>query len=92
VVLMDLQYTQAMVDKIVASKDMVSRIAAAAENAGVNVFRRFDLMQRWVDGDHIPIADLQDGGNLHTGEWATDCITRALFDAIRLKVAPEGTT
>ena len=92
VVLMDLQYTQAMVDKIEASKDMVLRIATKAENAGVNVFRRFALMQRWVDGDHIPIGDLQDGGNLHTGEWATDCITRALFDAIRLKVAPEGTT
>jgi hypothetical protein len=94
VVLMDLQYTQAMVDKIVASKDMVARIAAAAENADadVNVFRRFALMQRWVDDDHVPIGDLQEGGNLHTGEWATDCITRALFDAIRLAVAPDGTT
>ena len=35
VVLMDLQYTQAMVDKIEASKDMVLRIATKAEIAGV---------------------------------------------------------
>ena len=54
VVLMDLQYTKAMADKLAASEDMVSRIAAAADNAGVNVFRRFALMQRWVDGQ-IPI-------------------------------------
>jgi lysophospholipase L1-like esterase len=96
VVMMDLQYTQAMVDKIEASKDMVSRIAAKAENANadVNVFRRFALMQRWVDGDHIPIGDLEDGGDthLHTGEWATDCVTRALFDSIKLALAADGTT
>jgi hypothetical protein len=93
VVLMDLQYTQAMVDKLAASRDMVSRISNAAEKAEVNVFRRFALMQRWVD-DHIPIGDLEDGASshLHTGEWATDCVTRALFDAIRLAVAADGTT
>jgi len=94
VVLMDLQYTQAMVDKIEASKDMVLRISTAAEKAEINVFRRFALMQRWVEANHIPIGDLEDGADthLHTGEWATDCVTRALFDAIRLAVAPDGTT
>jgi hypothetical protein len=93
VVLMDLQYTQAMVDKIEASKDMVSRISAAAEKANVNVFRRFALMQRWVD-DHIPIGDLEDGADahLHTGEWATACITQTLSDAIQVAVAVDGTT
>jgi lysophospholipase L1-like esterase len=93
VVLMDLQYTQAMVDKIEASKDMVSRISAAAEKANVNVFRRFALMQRWVD-DHIPIGDLEDGADdhLHTGEWATACITQALFGAIQVAVTADGTT
>jgi len=89
-VLMDLQYTQAMVDKLDAARDMVSRIAKAAEKAEVNVFKRFALMERWV-GDHIPIGELQDG-DLHTGEWATNCITRALFEAIMRAVAPEGTT
>ena len=93
VVLMDLQYTQAMVDKIEASKDMVSRISSAGDKANVNVFRRFALMKRWVD-DQIPIGCLEDGASshLHTGEWATDCTTRALFAAIERAVAEDGTT
>jgi acyl-CoA thioesterase I len=53
VVLMDLQYTTAVVkpEKIAFAEQMVSLIATAAENANVNVFRRFALMRRWsVDG------------------------------------------
>jgi len=93
VVLMDLQYTPAMVKKIKASEDMVSLISAAGEKAKVNVFKRFALMKRWV-GDHIPIEELDDGvdPHLHTGEWATRCITQALYDAIMRAVAPAGTT
>jgi hypothetical protein len=80
VVLMDLQYTQAMVDKLEASEDMVSRISVAAERAKVNVFRRFALMRRWVDDHVAQIGDLEDGADshLHTGEWATNCVSKAL--------------
>ena len=58
-----------------------------------NVFRRFALMRRWVE-DNIPICDLEDGADahLHTGEWATNCLTEALFDAIMQAVKAEGTT
>jgi len=92
-VLMDLQYTLAMVKKLKASEDIVSVISAAGEKAKVNVFKRFALMQRWV-GDHIPIDELDDGvePHLHTGEWATRCIAQALFDAIELALAAEPTT
>ena len=93
VVLMDLQYTKALVCKIGAStvpklplsEDMVSRIAAVAEGADpkVNVFRRFALMRRWVDAG-IPLDSMDDQGNdrLHTSKWATDCVARALSEAI----------
>jgi acyl-CoA thioesterase-1 len=83
VVLMDLQYTRAITgpDKLGSSLDMVSRISAAAEKANVNVFRRFALMQRWVQ-DKIPIEELDDGGQLHTSEWATACVSQVLFDTI----------
>ena len=80
----------AMVDKLDNARDMVSRIAKAADKAEVNVFKRFALMERWVS-DHIPIGELQDG-DLHTSEWATNCITGALVEAIMRAVAPEGTT
>ena len=81
VVVMDLQYTRALVDKIELSRTMVSRIADAAETAKVNVFHRFALMQRWHEAD-IPLAELDDGGQLHTSEWATKCVALALSEAI----------
>ena len=87
VVLMDLQYTTAVVkpDKIKSAEDMVARIAAAAENAHVNVFRRFALMRRWCCEDGIPIAELidpSDPDQLHMSDWATNCLTQALVGAI----------
>jgi acyl-CoA thioesterase-1 len=93
VILMDLQYTRAMTDKLKASEEMVAFIAAAAEIAKVNVFQRFALMRRWVD-DKIPISVLEDGADnhLHTSEWATGCVAEALSDAIVRAVKAEGTT
>jgi acyl-CoA thioesterase I len=93
VILMDLQYTRAMTDKLEASEEMVAFIAAAAKVANVNVFRRFALMRRWVD-DKIPISALEDGADnhLHTGEFATGCVAEALADAIERAVKAEGST
>jgi hypothetical protein len=93
VVLMDLQYTKAMIEKpgpcdpvkLPLSEDMVSKIAAAAAGAKqqVNVFGRFALMKSWVDSG-IPLESMDDQGadNLHTSKWATNCVTQALFEAI----------
>jgi acyl-CoA thioesterase-1 len=94
VVLMDLQYTQAMIDKLKASEDMVALISAAAAKAKVNIFQRFALMRRWVDDKVVQIGDLDDGvaPHLHTGEWGTNCITQALCGAIEQAVAAEATT
>jgi acyl-CoA thioesterase I len=87
VVLMDPQYTTALVnpDKIEFAEQMVSLISAAAEKAQVNVFRRFALMRRWCLQDGIPIAELidpTDDSQLHMSDWATNCVTQALFGAI----------
>jgi len=49
VVLMDLQYTPAVVtpdEQLRRAEDMVARRAAAADNAGVNLFPRFAQMRR----------------------------------------------
>jgi acyl-CoA thioesterase-1 len=87
VVLMDVQYTTAVVnpDKIALAERMVSLISAAAAKADVNVFRRFALMRRWCVEDGIAIADLidpADPSQLHMSDWATDCVTQALDGAI----------
>jgi acyl-CoA thioesterase-1 len=88
VVLMDLQYTTAVVkpEKIKFAEQTVAMIAAAAEKAGVNVFRRFALMRRWCVDGGIPIAELidpTDPSQLHMSDWATNCVTQALYGAIK---------
>jgi acyl-CoA thioesterase I len=88
VVLMDLQYTQAMVDKILLAEDIEGRILAAAQAARVNIFQRWALMKRWCIQDGIPLADMDDGGGLHTSDWVTGCITQALFEAIKTAPLP----
>ena len=95
VVLMDLQYTTAVIklEKRVFADLMVKLISAAADKAGVNLFRRFALMERWVLKDGIDIDKLirdGDGERLHMSEWATGCVTQALCDAILN--APAATT
>lgn len=97
VVLMDLQYTPAVVDKgkLALSEELVRRIAVAAEAAGVNVFRRFALMQHWVDVEKIPIDRLVRAGDpdhLHMSEWATGCVSAALFESINKELQAAGVT
>jgi acyl-CoA thioesterase-1 len=93
VVLMDLQYATAVVvpdEKKRFAIDMVARISAAAETAGVNVFRRFALMQHWNLEDGIAMEKLirqDDPNRLHMSDWATNCITQALYEAI-IKARP----
>ena len=88
VVLMDLQYATAVVvpdEKKRFAVDMVNRISAAAEKAGINVFRRFALMQHWNLVNGIAMEDLirrDDPNHLHMSDWATNCVTQALYEAI----------
>jgi len=87
VVLMDLQYTAALVSdpaKLKLSEDIENRIAKVAANANVNLFTRWELMKTWCRVDNVALAELDDKGefNLHMSEWATACMTQALHDAI----------
>jgi len=92
-VLMDLQYTTALTipDKIGLATKIEEVILKAADQAKVNVFRRWDLMKKWVDDGVATIADLTDPADtfaqLHMSEWATACVSRALVGAI-LKAPP----
>jgi acyl-CoA thioesterase-1 len=94
VMLMDLQYTRALVDdgNLTCSGKMERRILTAANDAGVNVFRRWALMQSWCGRNNITIENMDDGQKLHLSEWATDCVTNALFRAIEQKVVAEWVT
>lgn len=84
VVLMDLQYTKAMVDQLALSEQIEQRIVDVAARANVNLFKRWDLMKTWHEDDGVPLEQLDDAQapNLHMSDWATACMTEALFHAI----------
>jgi acyl-CoA thioesterase-1 len=103
VILMDLQFTHEMVrlnaksfadghvgpdgTRMGFADDIELRIARAAAAAGVNVFRRWALMKRWYE-DGVPLAQMDDGGGLHTGEWSTKWVSIALDRAIGNAAGP----
>jgi lysophospholipase L1-like esterase len=93
VVLMDLQYAPAMLqpNTTALAETMVSLIAAEAEKAGVNVFRRFALMKRWRREKGIlfnRLIDPSDDSQLHQSEWSSRCVAQALAGAIIEAVEP----
>jgi hypothetical protein len=94
VVMMDLPYTTAltMKERMGLSMEVQKIILDAAAKAKVNVFRRWDLMKKWVDGGVTTIEDLtdplDDQNHLHMGEWATACVSNALFRTIMAAPPP----
>jgi acyl-CoA thioesterase-1 len=87
VILMDSQYTTAVVtdEKKPLSDRMVKRISELADDAGVDVFRRWALMQPW----HVAMRELvdpADGLQLHLSNWATQNVTEVLFEQIKRMV------
>jgi acyl-CoA thioesterase-1 len=93
VILMDSQYTTAVVtdEKKPLSEKMVKRISDLAEAAGVDVFRRWALMQPW----HVAMRELvdpADGLQLHLSDWASQNVTQVLFDQIKKAVNATSVT
>jgi hypothetical protein len=91
VILMDSQYTAAVVtpEKKPLSEAMVKRISELANVAGVDVFRRYALMEPW----HIAMRELVDPADtdvLHLSDWATRNVTEALFNQIKRMVQAAG--
>jgi len=89
VVLMDLQYAPAILQpgKITGTRCMVDLIADAAARAGVNRFRRFDLMRHWNKDRNIPIDQMIESDGLHQTEWCTASVVQALDALIADAVA-----
>lgn len=93
VILMDSQYTTAVVtpEKKPLSEAMVKRISELAEVAGVDVFRRYALMEQW----HIAMRELVDPADdlaLHLSDWATRNVAEALFNQIKRMVKAADAT
>ncbi len=92
VMLIDPQYVTAMLrdDRADLSERMVSLIAAAAEKAKVNLFRRWALMRHWHVQNDVAFSqmlDPTDPDQLHQNDWSTLQISKALCDAITRSIA-----
>lgn len=89
VLLIDPQYVTAMLRDECAddSEQMVSLIAAAAEEAKVNLFRRWALMRHWHVYNNVALPDLIDPSDqpdqLHQNDWSTMQVSQALFKAFK---------
>lgn len=95
IILMDPQYVPAMLtaEKIDATHAMVKAIAAVANELGVNLFARFELMRRLHEVENVPfslIVDPTDGNQLHDSDWTTQWLAQTLMDQIVSAVAQVG--
>jgi len=84
---MDLQYVPALLapakkDKAIA---MVKAISELAQDAGVNVFRRFAFMKALYEVEQVSfdrMVDPADEHRLHDSDWTTDRVAWAMKLAI----------
>jgi len=87
VILMDIQYAPAILtdNRIGATRRMLSLIAEAAIAANVGVFRRFDMMRKFVEIERRSFDVLIDPGDdkrLHEGDMVSGRIGYELCRAI----------
>src|SRR5258707_2671240 len=81
IVLIDPQYAPKVIAKRNAD-DMVSLIATTAKVERVSHFRRFDLMRRWHEAEHLPFKAFVSPDGLHMNDWSYACLAKALGLAI----------
>lgn len=92
VILMDLQYVPALItdDKVDATRRMQSLIAERAAQAGVGVFRRFDMMRKFVEIEGRSFDALVDPGDetrLHESDLVAGRIGYELCEVIAAAAA-----
>ena len=80
-VLIDPQFAPKVTAKPEAAR-MVELIAATAKREDVDLFRRFDVMKRWVEVDHIAVETFVAADGLHLNDWSYACMAKGLGLAI----------
>ena len=81
VVLIDPQFAPKVIAKPEA-EHMVELIATTAKVENVDLFRRFDVMKRWREADHMAFESFVSPDGLHLNDWSYACMAKGLGVAI----------
>jgi acyl-CoA thioesterase I len=81
IVLIDPQFAPKVIMKAEAGP-MVELIATTAKQEDVDLFRRFDVMKRWSEVDHMAIESFVSPDGLHMNDWSYACMAKGLGMAI----------
>ena len=81
VVLIDPQFAPKVIVKSEA-EHMVELIAETAKVENVDLFRRFDVMKRWHETDHMAFESFVSPDGLHLNDWSYACMAKGLSLAI----------
>lgn len=81
VVLIDPQFAPKVIAKPEAGR-MVELIAVTAKQENVDLFRRYDMMKRWRDVDHLRFEAFVSPDGLHMNDWSYACMAKGLGQAI----------
>jgi acyl-CoA thioesterase-1 len=91
VILIDPQFAPKVIAKADAEA-MVAQIAAIAKEQSVDLFRRFALMKRWHQTDHMPFDAFVSPDGVHMNDWSYGCLAKWLGAAIVEAAARPVTT
>jgi acyl-CoA thioesterase I len=91
VILIDPQFAPKVIAKADA-EGMVAQIAAIAKEQNVDLFRRFALMKRWHQTDHMPFDAFVSPDGLHMNDWSYACLAKWLGTAIEEAATRPTTT
>jgi lysophospholipase L1-like esterase len=81
VVLIDPQFAPKVIVKPEVGP-MVELIATTAKQEDVDLFRRFDVMKRWREDDHMAFESFVSPDGLHMNDWSYACMAKGLSLAI----------
>ena len=81
VVLIDPQFAPKVIKKPEVAP-MLELIALTAKQENVDRFRRFDVMKRWHDEDHMAFTTFVSPDGLHMNDWSYACMAKGLALAI----------
>ena len=81
IVLIDPQFAPKVIVKSEA-EHMVDLIAVTAKEEAVDLFRRFEVMKRWREVDHLGFETFVSPDGLHMNDWSYACMAKGLGLAI----------